>query len=562
MDIPVRSGSGFTGKHGKDFLNFNDTWSQTLNQTYDQDGSMFIIDWYDLNQCHHNRIDGHDRSNGRIYKVVYQNQKTTRIDLAKLSNDELIKLVPSKNEFMSRHARLILQERGAKQALPREPFIKLLAAATDTPARLRALWALHVAAGVDARTAIENLKNSDEWLRGWTLQLAFESEENLGRLIQEVNDQGLKAEPDLLTIADRDPSSLVRLFVAGVTQRITDDDLRTKVVNRLLQHEEDAQDHNLPLMYWFAMEPLVADHPQESLTLALETKLPKILNFTTRRVALLATADARGLIASQLANVKDSARQREMLLGLAAALKGQRGVPMPAGWQEVETGLSTSPDTQVRALAETISLTFGSANARATLRKTLADKSAPGAVRLNALDSLLTAKDPELPPVLLASLNDSALRGPALRALAAYNDPKTPEAVLDVYSNLDPAQKRDALNTLVARPAYAKVLLDAASSGKVPVKDLTAEVVRQLRNQKDPEVQALVKKIYGSAREVSADKKAEIEKYRRIYSAGGSQPGNASPGRVVFNKICAQCHTLFDTGGKVGPISPAPIAPT
>jgi len=109
MDIPERSGSGFTGKHGKDFLNFNDTWSQTLNQTYDQDGSMFIIDWYDANQCHHTRIDGHDRSNGRIYKVVYQNQKTTRVDLAKLSNDDLIKLVPSKNEFMSRHARLILR---------------------------------------------------------------------------------------------------------------------------------------------------------------------------------------------------------------------------------------------------------------------------------------------------------------------------------------------------------------------------------------------------------------------------------------------------------------------
>ena len=73
------------GRHGRDFLNFNDTWSQTLNQTYDQDGSVFVIDWYDKNQCHHGREDGHDRSNGRVYKIVYENQKVTSSDLEKLS---------------------------------------------------------------------------------------------------------------------------------------------------------------------------------------------------------------------------------------------------------------------------------------------------------------------------------------------------------------------------------------------------------------------------------------------------------------------------------------------
>jgi putative heme-binding domain-containing protein len=50
-----------------------------------------------------------------------------------------------------------------------------------------------------------------------------------------------------------------------------------------------------------------------------------------------------------------------------------------------------------------------------------------------------------------------------------------------------------------------------------------------------------------------ADKQLEIEKYRAIYRAGGSQPGDALRGRVVFTKICHQCHTLFDSGGKVGP---------
>src|SRR5438045_9765665 len=110
MDIPERSGSGFVGRHGKDFLNFNDTWSQTLNQTYDQDGSVYIIDWYDKNQCHHNREDGHDRSNGRVYKIVYNNQKATRVNLAEMSDSALVALVPSRTEFMRRNARQVLQE--------------------------------------------------------------------------------------------------------------------------------------------------------------------------------------------------------------------------------------------------------------------------------------------------------------------------------------------------------------------------------------------------------------------------------------------------------------------
>src|SRR5262245_30331713 len=160
MDIPVRSGSGFIGKHGKDFLNFNDTWSQTLNQIADQDGSVFVIDWYDKNQCHHNRVDGHDRSNGRVYKVVYAKQPVTRVDVAKLGDDELVRLVTSRNEFLSRHARQVLQERAASGALAgtvAESLRRTLNQATDTPAKLRALWALHGLGALDARVALENM---------------------------------------------------------------------------------------------------------------------------------------------------------------------------------------------------------------------------------------------------------------------------------------------------------------------------------------------------------------------------------------------------------------------
>jgi putative heme-binding domain-containing protein len=249
----------------------------------------------------------------------------------------------------------------------------------------------------------------------------------------------------------------------------------------------------------------------------------------------------------------DVAFQLDLLHGMSDGLRGQRNVTMPDGWSGVEAKLGKSANVDVRSLAQSLSLTFGSSNAMAGLRRDLDDNTVPANVRRSALDALLSVKDPQLPRQLQALLQHATLRGPALRGLAAYNDPKTPEVILQSYGSFEPVMKRDALNTLASRPAYANALLAAVGQQRVPAKDLTADIIRQLRNLKDASIQAQVAKIYGTVRETSADKKAEIEKYRRIYGMGGSQPGNASPGRVVFNKVCAQCHTLFDTGGKVGP---------
>ena len=550
VDIPERRGSGFVGKHGKDFLNFNDTWSQTLNQLYDHDGSVYIIDWYDKNQCHHGREDGHDRANGRVYKIVYNNQKVTKTDLAKKTDDELTQLALSKNEFLSRHARRQLHERGTDV---RAAMKKALRSASETRTRLRALWTMHLTGGLDAQTVADNLKSADEWVRAWTIQLAFESEENLERIIREGNEQNIKADPDVRKLAQSDPSALVRLFIASAAQRTPGESDRARLVRRLLERSEDVADHNLPLMIWFAMEPLVADHPNEALAAALKTPLPKILNFSTRRIASLGGTEARDLIASKLGELDDSDRQLEMLAGLAAALKGQRSVTMPAGWDAVETKLASSTKAEVRALAQTISLTFGSQKAQTALRDVLSDSSASTTSRRTALDALTAAKDSELPRKLPALLKDPALRGAALRALGTYNDPATPAAILEVYSSFDTAQKRDALNTLASRPNYARALLTGLADGKMPSSDFTADIIRQLRSHKDAELQAEVTKVYGSAREVTEHKRAEIERYRAIYRRGGSQPGNASPGRVVYNRVCAQCHVLFDSGGKVGP---------
>jgi len=263
------------------------------------------------------------------------------------------------------------------------------------------------------------------------------------------------------------------------------------------------------------------------------------------------SADGLNTLTELLGSNDDPQFQLDLLKGMSEGLKGRRSVPMPRGWETVAEKLAKSPNAQVREMAQSLSVTFGSPAALRALRATLLDRNASTAARSNALATLLAAKDPQLPPALQQLLNDSALRAGALRGLAAYDDAKTPGAILAVYPSLSATEKKDALNTLASRAANAKPLLAAVAEKKIPAQDLTAELVRQLRNLKDPQIDERVTKHWGVTRETEADKLADIERFRKLIATKGY--GDARRGRAVYARVCQQCHTLYGEGGKVGP---------
>ncbi len=244
--------------------------------------------------------------------------------------------------------------------------------------------------------------------------------------------------------------------------------------------------------------------------------------------------------------------QLDILKGMNEALKGRRQVPMPKGWEDLEKKLSRSNNSEIREAVLALSLTFGSPQAMAALLEKLRDRSAPMAARRSALESLLQVKDPGLATTLQDLLSDPPLRGAVLRGLAAFDHPKTPEKIFGIYGRLTLEEKRDALSTLASRSSFARSLLAAVERAQIPAKDLTADLIRQLRAFKDPQIEAQIAKVWGVARESSADKQKEIERYKNIVLAAGAPPDPAL-GRVLFEKSCQQCHTLFDAGGQVGP---------
>jgi putative heme-binding domain-containing protein len=266
-----------------------------------------------------------------------------------------------------------------------------------------------------------------------------------------------------------------------------------------------------------------------------------------------AAADGPAALVDLLRVTDDPALQRDILKGMSDGLRGQRRAVMPDGWEAAATRLARSPSPEVRQLTQSLSLSFGSLTALKAFREQLLDPSADPAVRRQALEALVGAKDATLAPALQRLLGEPALRGPAVRALTGYDDAWTPWLVLAVYRQFTDPEKRDALNTLASRPMFARVLVAAIEQNVLPARDLTAEIVRQVRNLGQTDINAKLDHLWGAVRESPAEKQQEIERYKRIYAAGYSQPGDASRGRAIYNRVCAQCHTLFESGGKVGP---------
>jgi hypothetical protein len=60
---------------------------------------------------------------------------------------------------------------------------------------------------------------------------------------------------------------------------------RWDTVSGLLAHAEDANDHNLPFMYWYAAEGAISTDPGRGIKLLTEAKIPRVREFIARRVA-------------------------------------------------------------------------------------------------------------------------------------------------------------------------------------------------------------------------------------------------------------------------------------
>ncbi|MDG2224348.1 MAG: dehydrogenase, partial [Rubripirellula sp.] len=272
-DLLRQSGSGYIASHGPDLMRSQDPWFMGVTLACGPAGEIYVSDWSDTGECHSTRNTR--RHTGRIFRLTYLQNQLPRVDLRHSSSDELVALQLDDNDWKVRHARRLLQERaaaGQNMASVHRQLKIWLQEEKRTAKRLRALWALHVTEGLSDTELIELLSDGDPNLRAWTVTLLCEDRNPPSDAVTRIRQ-----------LAQTGESPRVRLAIASALQRLEFVHV-WPIATALASRTEDVNDQNLPLMTWYAFEPLLDDDPRKFTEVAAAAAIPQVAENMSRRI--------------------------------------------------------------------------------------------------------------------------------------------------------------------------------------------------------------------------------------------------------------------------------------
>lgn len=569
----ARRGSTFEAKYGGRLLDAQDRWFCAPDLCQGPDGAVYVCDFNDQRTAHPDPDANWDRSNGRIYRIAPAESKPPqRFDLARSTSAELIDLLEHPNGWFADQARCQLAARRDPSTYPR---LAALARRVDNAnLALQGLWGLHAAGGFDQAIAVELLRHPSDSVRAWTVRLLGDSQAvspELARLLVE--------------LAADEPGASVRCQLAATARRLPGDQ-GLPIVERLSEREVERDDPYLPLMLWWAVEARALTDSDRLVRFFGRRESWEDLGRRENVLRLVRRLAAEGTSAGyasceRLLATSPKQHQAEALASLDRGL-AERSVA-PGGMGTVglydAVAIPNAPDTTTRS-RRFEPLTAGLANAIAAFwhsdsedlsRLRLAMRAAiPGA----SSKALAEAANPSTKPDrrvellgLLADLGDASSNDVALRLLHSGQNPQVLVAALDVLAQhtddraattlIDwlskaPEELRPKVRAvLLSRPASARAFLNQVDQGAISAADVPVNELRIVALHKDQELDALVRKHWGTIRAGTAEEKlAEIRRLNNDLRAGSGDRGR---GETLFRKLCATCHKLFGQGGEIGP---------
>ncbi len=552
-EILERVGSGYVAHHGEDTMLAEDKWFRGIDLSYGPDGGVFVLDWSDTGECHERT--GVHRTSGRIFKVTYGDPKPSTVgDLHKLDTAALVQLHTHANEWFSRQARKELAWRaqdGADLTAAKQGLHALFDAQADPVIKLRAMWTLFIIGGADEAFLRGQLHAENEHVRTWAVRLLADAWPADTLMSVRKDDpastqQAQALADDFARLAVQDPSALVRLALASTLQHLPAA-LRPAVAAGLLSHKEDASDHNLPLLVWYGLIPVADADPSALAKLVAKCELPLTLKYIARRLA--EDVDKNPAPLSEMLSLAPSGAAPDILAGISEGLSGWRKAHKPEAWDAFVTKAGKTSEAAVREL----SVVFGDGRALDEVKKVALDKDADLKARVAALQTLIDNQPPDLREICEKLLGVKFLNSVAARGLARFDDPAIGTKLVAAYKQLHQSERPQLLATLVSRPAFAKPLLDAVGTGKIPRTDLSAFHARQIRSFNDEALNTQLAKVWGELHESAADKKDLIAKLKKQLTPDVIAKGDKSQGRFIFSSVCAACHRLYGEGNDIGP---------
>ena len=532
-DVLTPNGSGFTASHGEDFMLANNAAWIGFSMEIGPGGGLYVLDWHDGDICGNSVLH---KETGRVFRIMpkkslAENWEGRYADLNTLTDEQLIDLQASKSNWHAQRARVILQNRAAKNILTDGGKTYLTAFfknAKDDDIRLRALWTKHITQQLPTQELLTLLEDRDPYVRAWTIQFLVEDE-----------NAEAAANNQMAAMAKSDESPIVRLYLAGAMQRINLEN-RWGIAEGLVQQNDDADDPNIPLMIWFAIEPLVMESPEKALELANKSQLSKVTRNIARRLIDGNQMEHLVTVLSQ-----KTANQGDLLEGMLAGLEGRNDLKEPKTWTSIYDNLSD----KLKPIGLQIAQQFGSASAAKQMMATLKNSQAALDTRKNAIISLAGNQRKELLEILPELLDHKDLHIEAIRAVAAFEKRELGQLLLEKYSDYDLLAQKEVVQTMAARPTYGWQLAYALKDGKFSKKDIPAYIALQLKRV----VGNGFVEIWGPIDEVSSDIKADFAKYQRLLRDEVVTVGNPQKGRFVYQRTCWSCHKMYGEGANVGP---------
>ena len=532
VDRLERDGATYLAKGEADLLQANDVWFMPVALKIGPDGCLYILDWYDRYHCSQDAArdpEGVDRLKGRLYRLRYKNTpRAPKIDLASESDARLIERLDSGNIYFRETAQRILTERMKSEL--RAKLEKLVLEKT----RMHALWVLIGSGSLDPAFHLKLLAHEDSTVRAWGVRAAG----NFGEVSKTIREK--------IAALASDSSPDVQLQVAIASRKIKGFDALPVLSDVLARCGHDKV---IPSIAWNSLHPLLETDAARFVSLQKEL-MPAIATLSPRVVERMLAAQ-RPDFSAVAAMIKFVAERDEQRARDCLARLNVRSDELVALVKEL---LAHKAEGPLHFSAQLLAARWGIAEVDSTLLRTrFVSADQPETVRLQALDALVAFRDSgllaELP--LVFSSNPAPFVGRVFAALGRVDDPKLGDVVLAEYPKLAPEVQPLAIDLIMQRERWARKLLDAVLTKRMPKSALNANHLRKILESNDREALWAVEKAFGKVR---AERNPEREKVVKEMTAYFSENiGDPHRGQTVFRNLCGQCHRIYSEGGNVGP---------
>jgi putative membrane-bound dehydrogenase-like protein len=528
--LPNEAGSGTGQAKSREWLASHDPWFRPVDLVEGPNGDIYVIDMYRAVIEHpewvpvelKNRPDQRlGDSHGRIYRVA-RNPKSSSWPLQKvLTKSEVVNWLKSPNTWQRNiAAKKILENAGPSTT---SDWIDPLKSIVEDPS----LTAAQVAASLDLLVVlrklpdglIEQLLSSDSvdrrtiaWktLRKSTLDWHSRWNSQATKCFSSSN-------------ASEEEMRAAAWFIASQSNSISSID--EPLVVAAAQQRRMVQPHT-----WMA------------LSAACRAKLPLFLDSIPEEsvvddsvITKLATK-----VAEQLPSEELNSRVERLSKQLIAKLeRGESLQSLPRLEGMIHSSRATIP-----AGSSTEELLLRLANSETPVRERRKGVALLAHLRSDRAKSEAMA--------LLAS-PDPTIQKAAIKTCSVHDTPEFTTWLLDQFASSLPETRQEIFVAIRNHPRRLSQFLDRMESGKLSLRLLDAAQVQSLKSTQEKSLHPRIEKMVAAS--IQSNRQSVIDEYMKsMQSMKSSTPEQMrTTGMRVFEKSCAACHRLNNTGLAVGP---------